>query len=98
MQSAMNYKRHIYCLLISLVMIGVTVPFHPGIPWTAWAGAFVLFMLESEVLLSMIDRDRDDEGRATDDIRRRRSRRMLVVAGAMAILLILIWVVLLVVI
>ena len=71
----MNYKRHIYCLLISLVMIGVTVPFHPGIPWTAWAGAFVLFMLESEVLLSMINRDRDDEGRATDDIRRRRSRR-----------------------
>lgn len=94
----MNYKRHIYCLLISLAMIGVTVPFHPGIPWTAWAGAFVLFMLESEVLLSMINRDRDGEGRTTDDIRRRRSRRMLVVAGAMAILLILIWVVLLVVI
>jgi len=85
----MNYRRHVYCVLLSAIAIVVTMPFHPGIPWAAWSGAFIFFAVEAEILFAVIDGRR---GEGPDDVGRRdRSRRMIIVAGVMAVILVALW-------
>ena len=58
-----RYGRHAYCVLLSGFAVGIDALFRPGIPWPAWAGAFVLFLLEAEGLLVLVGGRRRSGGR-----------------------------------
>ena len=49
-----DYRRHGHCIVLSAIMIGVPIPFHPQIPWPLWLIVFVCFVLEAEILFMMI--------------------------------------------
>lgn len=85
----MKHKRHIYGVLLSALMAGVALPFHPGIPWIAWVAAFIFFILDAELLLAMVDGG-DLVARSTDPGKRMHSRRILIAASVAAILLLLV--------
>ena len=86
-----RYGRHAYCVLLSGFAVGIDALFRPGIPWPAWAGAFVLFLLEAEGLLVLVGGRRRSGREATDAAGCAESFRMLAVAGATAAVLILVW-------
>ena len=86
-----RYGRHAYCVLLSGLAVGIDALFRPGIPWTAGAGAFVLFLLEAEGLLVLVGGRRRSGREATDAAGCAESLRMLAVVGATAAVLILAW-------
>jgi len=86
-----RYGRHAYCVLLSGFAVGIDALFRPGIPWPAWAGAFVLFLLEAEGLLVLVGGRRRSGRGAAGGAGGAGSFRMLAVAGATAAVLILAW-------
>ncbi|MCS3427017.1 hypothetical protein [Leucobacter aridicollis] len=42
-------KNHLYNVLIAVVLTAVAIPFHPGIPWFAWAGACAVMFISAEL-------------------------------------------------
>lgn len=85
----LQVRRHILSVLLALGLVCGAFPFHPGIPWYAWAGAFVLYVVVADVLLTFSG----ISGSGAESARRHRSFVLLAVAGVMAILfLVLVWV------
>lgn len=71
-------SNHIFNLLIAVVATVVIVPFHPGIPWFAWIGAFILFLLSAE-FFSAFTQSKDQKAK------KRNSRTVLYIAVAAAV-------------
>ena len=86
-----RYGRHAYCVLLSGFAVGIDALFRPGIPWPAWAGAFVLFLLEAVGLLVLGGGRRRSGREATDAAGCAESSRMRAGAGATAAVLLLAW-------
>ncbi len=56
---------HVFNVLIAVVATAVIIPFHSGIPWFAWIGAFMLFLLSAEFFSTLIQpKDQENQKRS----------------------------------
>lgn len=82
----LSTSNHVYSALVALAITAVAIPFNPGIPWFAWAGAFLLLFFATELASIFIKTGGQKE-------KGKKTQAVLYFSGAAALILILLLVI-----